>query len=157
MRRLFCYLLWLGLLWGHTIAGDRTNMMDVAWGLYAQSASAVASSTHQPQGGGWEEGKESRDTNQTSHFPRSAHKYLCGWFINSGAREEIKVNCNVYIKLGLFHDTALHTMLVPIKDKAIYHKAYWQEYWMATHTLGLSLAPVVSAVLIAPPSRVLKH
>lgn len=38
------------------------------------------------------------------------------------------MNCNAYIKLGLFHDTALHTMLVPIKDKAIYHEAYWQEY-----------------------------
>lgn len=110
--------------------------------------------------GGWgvdAVGREGRDTNQTSHFPRSAHKYLCGWFINSGAREEIKVNCNAYIKLGLFHDTALHTMLVPIKDKAIYHEAYWQEYWMATHTLGLGLPPVVSAVLIAPSSKVLKH
>lgn len=43
-----------------------------------------------------------RDTNQTSHFPRPAHKYLCGWFINSGARDKIKVNCNGYIKPGLF-------------------------------------------------------
>lgn len=43
---------WFNLLWGHTIARDRTDMMDVAWGLYARSASAVASSTHQPQGEG---------------------------------------------------------------------------------------------------------
>lgn len=88
-----------------------------------------------------EGGKEGRDTNQTSHFPRSAHKYLCGWFINSGAREEIKVNCNAYIKLGLFHDTARHTMLIPIKDKAIYHETYWQEYWMATQTLKAWSSP----------------
>jgi len=50
-------------------------MMDVAWGLYGRSASAVASSTHQPQGEGEKEGS---DTNQTSHFPPSAHKYLSG-------------------------------------------------------------------------------
>lgn len=125
---------------GHTIARDRTDMMDVAWGLCARPASAVASSTHQPTGRGREHcregGMEGRDTNQTSHFPRSAHKYLCGWFINSGAREQIKGNCNAYIKLGLFHDTALDTMPMPIKDKAIYHEAYWQcrqDNWMATH------------------------
>lgn len=58
-------------------------MMDVAWGLCTRSASAVASSAHQPQGrGGNTGGKEGmrgrgrggevgRDTNQTSHFPRS--------------------------------------------------------------------------------------
>lgn len=107
---------------GHTIARERADMMDVAWGLYARSASAVASCTHQPQGEGGNmvgrEGKEGRDTNQTSHFPRWAHKYLCGWFINSRAREQIKVNCNAYIKPKLFHDTALHTMVVPIKYKA---------------------------------------
>lgn len=46
---------------GHTIARDRTDMMDVAWGLCTRSASAVASSTHQPQGdGGNTVGREGR-------------------------------------------------------------------------------------------------
>lgn len=67
------------------------------------------------------------------------------------------MNCNAYVKVRLFHDTALHTILIPIKDKAIYHKAYWQEYRIATHTSGLGLPPLASAVLIAPPSEVLKH
>lgn len=36
-------------------------MMDVAWGLYSRSASAVASYTHQPQGeGGNAVGREGR-------------------------------------------------------------------------------------------------
>lgn len=32
------------------MARDRTDMMDVVRGLYTRSTSAVASSTHQPQG-----------------------------------------------------------------------------------------------------------
>lgn len=52
------------------MAGDRKDVMDVAWGLNAHLASVVASST---QGG-----RKGRDGNQTRHFPCSAHKYLCG-------------------------------------------------------------------------------
>lgn len=58
---------------GHTIARDRTDMMDVAWGLYARSASAVASSTHQPQGGrgggGVEEGRRAEIQTRPAIFP----------------------------------------------------------------------------------------
>lgn len=159
---LFCNLVWLvqPSLGPHN--SQRQNRYD-GCGLGPMHSLCVCgglihtSATGRGRGRGREGGKEGRDTNQTSHFPRSAHKYLCGWFINSGAREEIKVNCNTYIKLGLFHDTALHTMLIPIKDKAIYHEAYWQEYWIATHTLDLCLPPVVSLALIALPFKVLKH
>lgn len=64
---------WFGkvsLHWDGSMAGDRKDMMDVAWGLNAHLASVVASSTQR--------GRKGRDGNQTSHFPCSAHKYLCG-------------------------------------------------------------------------------
>lgn len=86
--------------------------MDVAWGLCTCAASAVASSTHQSQGrGGNTAGRRSerggrqgggqRYKPDQPFFP-SAHKYLCGSYINSRPEEEIKVKC---MKLRLRPDT----------------------------------------------------
>ena len=96
------------------MARDRAVLMDVAWGLCTRAASAVASSAHQPQGrGGSTAGRRSKGGGQgggqrykpDQPFSSSAHKYLCGSYINSRPEEEIKVK---RMKLRLFLTQAAH-------------------------------------------------
>lgn len=90
---------WLCPLCSRTIARARADMMDVAWGLCTGFASVVASSTdHHYETG---TGSRGTDTNQTSHFLCSSHKYLCGSFINSGAGVAIKGNSNTLKNVSL--------------------------------------------------------